>query len=131
MIVVADSGSTKCDWILIDINTGTKIETNTIGLNPFFHDEAFIANEVLKNNVLNDAAADVTHVFFYCAGGSSDDLQARVANGLQTAFTKAVIKVDHDLDGAAYATCGTQPGIACILGTGSNSCYFDGKDIHE
>lgn len=131
MIVVADSGSTKCDWIIVDPKTGKKTETNTKGFNPFFHDEIFIADEIFKNEVLRKSGPKVTHVFFYCAGGSSRELQGRVARGLHFVFKEAKIKVDHDLDGAAYATCGGKPGIACILGTGSNSCYYDGKKIYE
>ncbi|MFN8308531.1 MAG: hypothetical protein U0T73_01090 [Chitinophagales bacterium] len=131
MIVIADSGSTKCDWVLFDPKTGSKTETNTIGLNPFFHDEWFILNEVFSNPTLREAGQKATHVFFYCAGGSSKELQMKVARGLYINFKHAEIKVDHDLDGAAFATCNHQPGIACILGTGSNSCYFDGQKIHE
>jgi len=131
MIVIADSGSTKCDWAIVDPKDGTKIETNTKGLNPFFHDEIFIANEIFKNDTLRKYGPEITHVFFYCAGGSSKELQGRVARGLHIIFKDANIKVDHDLDGAAYATCGGKPGIACILGTGSNSCYYDGEKIYE
>lgn len=131
MIVVADSGSTKCDWVIIDPKTNARVETNTKGINPFFHNEIDIANEVFKNHTLRNAGPKVTHVFFYCAGGSSRELQLRVERGLHIIFKTSDIKVDHDLDGAAYATCGGKPGIACILGTGSNSCYFDGKKIHE
>ena len=131
MIVVADSGSTKCDWIIVDPETGERTETNSKGINPFFHNEIDIANEVFKNATLRNAGPKVTHVFFYCAGGSSKELQSRVERGLHIIFKDSIIKVDHDLDGAAYATCDGKPGIACILGTGSNSCYFDGKKIHE
>lgn len=131
MIIVADSGSTKCDWMLYDIGSKEVIETNTIGFNPFFHDEWFILNEVFSNRVLRENGAKAAHVYFYCAGGSSKDLQLKVARGLFINFKNAEIKVDHDLDGAVYATCGGQPGIACILGTGSNSCYFDGNKIYE
>jgi len=131
MIVVADSGSTKCDWVIIDPETGVKSETSSKGINPFFHNEIDIANEVFKNTTLRSAGPKVTHVYFYCAGGSSKELQSRVERGLHIIFKHSKITVDHDLDGAAYATCGGKPGIACILGTGSNSCYFDGKNIHE
>jgi glucosamine kinase len=131
MIVVADSGSTKCDWMIYDPATKQITETNTIGLNPFFHDEWIILNEIFANELLREIGPKVTHVYFYCAGGSSKDLQMKVARGLYINFKNAEIKVDHDLDGAAYATCDGQPGIACILGTGSNSCYYDGQSIEE
>lgn len=131
MIVIADSGATKCDWAIVDLKTKKKIETTTKGFNPFFHDEIFIANEIFKNETLRKSGSKVTHVFFYCAGGSSKELQARVQRGLHIIFNDANIMVDHDMDGAAYATCKGKKGIACILGTGSNSCYFDGKKISE
>ena len=130
MILVADSGSTKCDWMFLDSN-GNKSETSTIGFNPFFHDEKFISNEIAKNEFLNLIKEDIGKVYFYCAGGSSDELREKVRKGLKLVFSNAEIKVDHDLDGAAHATCNGLPGIACILGTGSNSCFFDGEIVSE
>jgi hypothetical protein len=130
MILVADSGSTKCDWIFLDSN-GNKGETNTIGFNTFFNDEIFIRDKICNNEFLNLVKRDVSKVYFYCAGGSSDDLREKVRKGLCQVFTDADIEVNHDLDGAAHATCSGLPGIACILGTGSNSCYFDGYAVSE
>jgi glucosamine kinase len=117
--------------MLYDKETKQVTETNTIGFNPFFHDEWFILNEVFANTILRENGPKAKHVYFYCAGGSSKELQMKVARGLYINFKNADIKVDHDLDGAAFATCDGKPGIACILGTGSNSCYFDGTTIHE
>ena len=117
--------------MLYDETTKQIQETVTIGFNPFFHDEWFILNEVFANPLLRENGPKASHVYFYCAGGSSKELQMKVARGLYINFKNADIKVDHDLDGAAYATCDGRPGIACILGTGSNSCYFDGEAIHE
>ncbi|MBK7147255.1 MAG: hypothetical protein IPH78_00190 [Bacteroidetes bacterium] len=131
MIVVADSGSTKCDWLILERKTEKRTETNTMGFNPMFHDELFISNEIYKNEILRQLGPEVKYVYFYCAGGSSEELRSRVQRGLHLIFTNAHIEVDHDLDGAVFATCDGQPGIACILGTGSNSCYFDGKELHE
>lgn len=130
MLIVADSGSTKCDWVLVN-DKNQRTETNTMGFNPFFHDEVFISNEISKNEALMKNAKDVTRIFFYCAGGSSEEMRNRAMRGLHLIFTNAEIKVDHDMNGAAFATCGTEKGIACIIGTGSNSCYFDGEGIHE
>jgi hypothetical protein len=73
----------------------------------------------------------VQHVFFYGAGASHPSRNAVIEEALKRVFTHAEITVDHDLTGAVYATCGDEPGIACIMGTGSNSCYFDGQDIYE
>jgi len=130
MIAVADSGSTKCDWMLID-SEGNVTETFTMGFNPMFHSTDFIVQELGKNEVLAGHAAAISHVFFYCAGGSSDELRGIVHKALQQFFAASVPDVHHDLDGSVFATCGTEPGIVCILGTGSNSAFFDGENLHE
>ncbi len=130
MLLVADSGSTKCDWLV----TSTGAEEgrfHTMGFNPFFHNKELIESEIRKSEGLMNIADKVTELYFYGAGASSSDRCSIIHSGLSKVFTNAKIVVDHDLTGAVYATCGTQPGIACILGTGSNSCYFDGKEIHE
>jgi N-acetylglucosamine kinase-like BadF-type ATPase len=130
MLLVADSGSTKCDWLFT--STGQEEgRFHTMGFNPFFHSSELIANEILANKELAAMAPKVEQLFFYGAGASSLDRCAVVENGLKHVFKNATIVVDHDLTGAVYATCGTEPGISCILGTGSNSCYFDGAEIHE
>jgi N-acetylglucosamine kinase-like BadF-type ATPase len=130
MILTADSGSTKCDWILNTKNGA--VETNTMGFNPFFHDSELIAKKIQENNTLSEASTQVSEIYFYGAGCSSPHLVKTVEQGLAKAFPNATtIMVDHDLTGAAIATCGDSEGIACILGTGSNSCYFDGKTAHE
>lgn len=130
MILVADSGSTKCDWLL-DLGEGHTREFHTMGFNPLFHTSDVIAHEILKNSELMGLSHAVTDIFFYGASVSSDDRRAIVINALKSCFPKAKIHADHDLTGAARATCGHNPGIACILGTGSNSCYFDGTTISE
>ena len=124
------SGSTKCDWRLVKPD-GTTQGFSTIGFNPFFHDEAFIERHIRKEEQLVDFANQVTQIYFYCAGGSSDELQAIVARGLARVFKFADILVDHDLNAAALSVYDGEPCIACILGTGSNSCYFDGDTIRE
>lgn len=131
MILVADSGSTKCDWMIVDRQSKNEFETSTMGFNPFFHDELFISNEIFKNETLRQAAPNVKYVFFYCAGASSEEMKGRIKRGLHILFTNAKIEVNHDLNGAVFATCQGEPGIACIIGTGSNSCYFDGTELHE
>lgn len=131
MIVVADSGSTKCDWIVIRPD-GEYIRTNTMGFNPFFHSSSLIERELLNNPILNEVRNEVSEVYFYGAGCSSEARNAVVADGLKGVFPMVnTIKVDHDLTGAALATAKDEPGIACIIGTGSNSCYFDGEKVHE
>lgn len=128
MILVADSGSTKCDWVPVDQG---KIlpKTSTPGFNPYFCDETFVEKEILVNPELRAMRDQVTHIYFYGAGCSSEERNQIVHRGLSRVFRQAVIVVDHDVYASAVATCGDSPGIACILGTGSNSCYFDGKQV--
>ena len=73
----------------------------------------------------------VTHVFFYGAGSSSAALCTVIEEGLQRVFNQAKVTVDHDLVGAAYSTYDGRPGITCIIGTGSNSCHFNGSNVSE
>jgi hypothetical protein len=131
MLLVADSGSTKCDWILVKPD-GERIDTHTMGFNPFFHNEEIISSEILKNELLAKNADKIEYISFYGAGASSDSRNSIVERGLKMVFknTKKII-VDHDLKAAAIATAQDSPGIACIIGTGSNSCYYDGSTVHE
>ncbi len=130
MILVADSGSTKCDWKLID-GTETVVSTSTIGLNPFYKDEKVVAETMTSNFELVEFSAQVSEIYFYGAGCSSDEKNQIVERGLKSVFSNAKIHVEHDVYGAALAACHGEIGIACILGTGSNSCYYDGQKIHQ
>jgi len=124
MILVADSGSTKADWKYIADNEQF---VSTKGFNPFFHDHDFIITE-LKASPLQAIAQEVTEVYFYGAGCSSPERNAIVERALQAFFKAATIVVGHDILGAAIATNFDEEGITCIIGTGSNSCHYDGKD---
>jgi N-acetylglucosamine kinase-like BadF-type ATPase len=131
MILIADSGSTKCDWALID-EKGTRLGNfETMGLNPYFHNEEIIANAIKGNAPLALYANKIERIYFYGAGSSTEIMCAIVERGLRSVFPTAEIIVDHDLVGSAYATYDGRPCISCILGTGSNSCFFDGKEISE
>jgi hypothetical protein len=126
MKIIADSGSTKTDWAVSD---GQETEYfSTTGINPFFVEKEEIIS-ILKNK-LPVAAQAATEVYFYGAG-CTVDRQPAVQKILQQHFTQARIEVESDLLGAARALCKTTAGIACILGTGSNSCVYDGKKIIE
>lgn len=127
MILVADSGSSKTDWVISD-GSHVNLKFESVGLNPTFCSEEFIT-EVLKNTFQNKEQAIVTKVYFYGAGCSSIAEVARVKNALQVVFPEAESFVDHDIKGSAIAACGNSEGIACILGTGSNVCSWDGKQI--
>ncbi|MCF8236675.1 MAG: hypothetical protein K9I85_00825 [Saprospiraceae bacterium] len=128
MIVITDSGSTKADWIFTS-RDGQELSLQTMGLNPFLHSADQI-EEVLNRDLV--PVADVTGVnaVYYYGAGCSDEKRVHImTDGLRRVFTRATIHVEHDLLAAARATCGNSPGIACILGTGSNSCLYDGGDI--
>lgn len=132
MIIVADSGSTKCDWAIVE-NDGSIVSVfSTIGFNPYFHSKEFILKELHINRGHFPPLKRVEKVFFYGAGASAPHLNKILQEALSFFFSKAsVIEVDHDLIGAAYACYDGRPAISCILGTGSNSCFFDGEKIHE
>ncbi|RAU81502.1 hypothetical protein [Pontibacter arcticus] len=128
MILLADSGSTKTDWRLI---TSTEVlqQMFTTGINPMYQDTDQIYTS-LKDELLPQMEGQKpTAIYYYGAGCSSEDRNKLVADALSKAFPDTKVEVDHDLLGAARALCGQEPGIACILGTGSNSCLYDGKDI--
>ena len=131
MILVADSGSTKCDWILID-SQSNQHKTNSMGFNPFFHDADLVYSKLMENELFIEYRNRVSEVYFYGAGCSSEARNRIIANGLKRVFSSAeTVLVDHDLKGAALSTSQGDTGISCILGTGSNSCYFDGTKVIE
>jgi N-acetylglucosamine kinase-like BadF-type ATPase len=131
MILVADSGSSKTDWLLA-VTGQEPLQFKTGGLNPYFLTE----KEMVK--ILQDQGADliahaeeITEIYFFGAGCSSPDRHEIVSNALSQLFPKAYISVDSDLLGSAYATCGHEKGLCCVLGTGSNISFFDGEDVHS
>lgn len=127
-ILIADSGSTKTDWILKSRENGT-LEVSTTGINPVRDSESAILC-VLKQELLTQLPDKVLvdEIHFYGAG-CIQPFSQHVEQSLHEAFPEAQISVDSDLLGAARALCGHKEGIACILGTGANSCYYDGKEI--
>ena len=131
MILIADSGSTKCDWALIDEKGSRLGNFETMGLNPYFHDEKVVESAIRGNAPLALYADKISHVYFYGAGSSTQTMCEIIERGLRAVFPTAELLIEHDLLGSAYSTYDGEPCISCILGTGSNSCFFDGKDIHE
>ena len=129
MIFIIESGSTKSDWVLVDKSKQTFYKT--IGFNPYFHSSDVVATEIRKNRSIMSHVPHVSKIFFYGAGCSSEKLNEEIERGLQMVFPDAEIVVDHDLLACAYATYDGEPGISCIIGTGSNSCFFDGTDLSE
>ena len=131
MILVADSGSSKTDWLLTT-EQQESIAFKTTGLNPYFLTEKEIA-KVIQDQVpeMVAYANDITEIYFFGAGCSSPDRHEIVSNAISQYFPKAYVSVDSDLLGCAYATCGHEKGICCVMGTGSNISFFDGENIHD
>lgn len=129
MILIADSGSTKTHWCLAERGE-VLAEVFTKGMNPFFQTESEMMDQ-LYNALLPQLPPEAvpSAIWFYGAG-CTPEKSVLVRNVLRQAFPDVDrIEVQSDMVGAAHAVCGYQPGIACILGTGSNSCFFDGRQI--
>ena len=125
--LIADSGSTKAEWCLID---GKKKKTIiTQGISPYFLNTSEIETILQQELLTKLKGLSPDEIFYYGTGCSNPDNVIVVKKALKNLFKSAKIKVTHDLMGAAIALCGKQKGVACILGTGSNSCYYNGKTI--
>lgn len=131
MIYLAESGSTKCDALFLTNSGEEVVRFKTMGFNPYFHSANLIHKELSKVSEVQQYAGQVDHVFFYGAGCSAPQLNAIVEKGLGRVFKNAQVRVNHDLVAAGYSTYTGEPAITCILGTGSNSVYFDGENIRE
>lgn len=129
MILVADSGSSKTDWM--GYSPDEQITFSTQGINPYFLNAHDIFKLFSKKKEIAMYADKVKEIYFFGAGCSSPDKVEVISNGISAFFTHAYISVEHDLIGSAYATCGDQEGLTCILGTGSNISYYDGKQVHN
>lgn len=131
MILVADSGSSKTDWLL-SIPGEPNRAFKSAGLNPYFLTEKEIAR-ILQDQVpgMIAMAPDISEIYFFGAGCSSPDRHEIVSNAISSLFPGAYVSVDSDLLASAYATCGREKGICCVLGTGSNISFFDGEEIHD
>ncbi|THD68965.1 N-acetylglucosamine kinase [Robertkochia marina] len=129
MIVIADGGSTKCDWILFDANGSTRFKVRTKGLNPSMLKRKEIEERLYESQDLADFRRMVTGVYFYGAGCGTPKYAALLEKGLAAFFENAMpVRVREDLAGAVYS-CTAEPAVVAILGTGSNCCYFNGTDI--
>jgi len=128
MILVADSGSSKTDWIL-SLPENKKITFRTAGINPFFWPEKEIVKLLNTVPEVQTYHKQVTEIYFFGAGCSSPDRREIISNALSTVFPGAFVNADSDLLGSAYATCGSSSGLTCILGTGSNISFYNGQEI--
>jgi N-acetylglucosamine kinase-like BadF-type ATPase len=126
-IIIADSGSSKTDWRMVGMDG--RIESfSTTGLNPFYQSEEEVAG-VIRDSFLPGVGSDLEGLFFYgagCLAGAAHDKMLKV---LSSFVKREIVFVNDDLMASARATLGHSEGIACILGTGSNSCFYDGKQI--
>lgn len=129
MILLAESGSTKTDWRLLN---GATVETivQTDGINPYFRNTYQIIDLLKEQLAPNLVANTVTEIYYYGTGITDDSKRKVVAEALQEVFKNvAKLEIESDVIAAARGLFGKSAGIACILGTGSNSCFFDGKKI--
>lgn len=131
MILIADAGSTKTEWAFCS-SADDFVKVETQGINPCHQTEEQIV-EILENELVPQVEGvdynAVGQIFFYGAGCATESICKEMARTLSVKFPTAAIEVDSDLVGAARALCQRSEGIACILGTGSNSCLYDGKKI--
>ena len=125
--LICDSGSTKAEWCLL--NGKSKKIVTTQGLSPYFLTTQQIQQIIEKELMPKIKNIIIDEVFFYGTGCSNPENVKSVKKAISLVFSKAKVTVDHDLMGAAKALCGRNKGIACILGTGSNSCFYNGKKI--
>jgi len=127
MIIIADSGGSKIDWRLIK-KTRQIEQAHSAGFNPYYQPIEDLHNSI-KQVILPLADEPVTKVFFYGAGVSSEKNQIAIREAFLKFFPEVYTEAGWDLLAAARALCGNEPGIACIMGTGSNSCLYDGEKI--
>ena len=126
-ILIADSGATKTDWCLVQ--QGKVLHRfNTKGISPIFQTQQEISEEI-KEHVYPQLQERMPHAIFFYGSGCIPEKIENVKSAIQSSLPVENIKVYSDLMAAAHALCGNKAGIACILGTGSNSCEWNGKEI--
>ena len=134
MILIADSGSTLTDWCLLNADKTINKYFKTAGLNANYLTEFEIYDVLLsefKINLPYPILEKITNVYFYGSGCSTKQKQEKIKTQILKLTPNADVIADHDTLGAAISLCGNNKGIACILGTGSNSCFYDGENIKK
>ncbi|WP_104733656.1 N-acetylglucosamine kinase [Hanstruepera ponticola] len=134
MILIVDSGSTKCDWVSVDKNGNQLLEKiRTKGLNPAILKEKKLFKIINKQTELKKHKDEVTHVYFYGAGCGTEKPRLQLKMVLESIFSKATVEVKEDTFAAVRATISepNEAAVVCILGTGSNCSYYDGKELHQ
>ncbi len=125
-VLIADSGFTKTDWRVID-EKGDITQARTAGINPYYQTDEEMLKEIQS---LHSQVPDrMDRIYYYGTGCSSGSNRQKIADLLARYYPHAEIDVNHDLLAAARSLCGHQAGIACIIGTGTNSCLYDGQKI--
>jgi N-acetylglucosamine kinase-like BadF-type ATPase len=127
MVIIADSGGSKIDWRLLK-KDGSIAQANSPGFNPYYQPIDDL-KRITEDALLPQVQEEVTKIFYYGTGVSSEKNQFTIQSTFAKYFPQATIEIGWDLLAAARALCGDEPGIACILGTGSNSCLYDGSKI--
>lgn len=129
MILIADCGSTKIDWCLLNGNEKVA-QIFTTGMNALLLTEEEMTERIKTELMPHIVNYKVDEIYYYGAGIISDEIKSHVVNALKANIPTATkIEVDSDLLAAARALCQHEPGVACIMGTGSNSCYYDGEKV--
>ncbi|MEP5341752.1 MAG: BadF/BadG/BcrA/BcrD ATPase family protein [Algibacter sp.] len=134
MILIVDSGSTKADWIAVDNNGNQLLEKiRTKGLNPAILSNKKLEKIIKKSKDLKEHSNEVTHVFFYGAGCGTDKPKVLLKEVLVNIFPNAHVEVNEDTLAAVYSTINhiNEAAVVCIMGTGSNCSYYDGKEVHQ
>lgn len=124
-MLIADSGSTKTDWFFVG-DEGFHTHKQTPGINPFYQDSKTIFESISQ---LPERVESPKEIYFYGAGCATFEKNKVVEDAIRQLYPDANIEINSDLLAAARALCGKEKGIACILGTGSNSCSYDGEEI--
>ncbi|MAS29205.1 MAG: N-acetylglucosamine kinase [Flavobacteriaceae bacterium] len=132
MILIVDSGATKADWICINKNSDILFSTQTLGLNPHYLSSLIINERIVNNFEIYQNRNKISHLYFYGAGCGVDSSVIRMKKAFEKIFANARFTIKEDTYAAVYSVVDFNgPSIVCILGTGSNCTYFDGKDIEQ
>ncbi len=126
-ILIADSGSSKCEWCIA--YNGKELRFFTIGISPYFLTPEEINTLLHKEVMPVTEGFEIGSIFFYGTGLGNDQNIQIIRKVLEVEFANAQIHCETDLLGAARATCINERGVTCIIGTGCNSCFYDGNEI--
>lgn len=128
MILIAESGSTKCDWVLIEKSSKKVTRFRTKGLNPAILKEKKLHKIISTEAVLIKNKENIKEIYFFGAGCNTESNNQTLKNVLSSLFNVNKLVIEEDMMAAVYATT-AKPAVVCILGTGSNCCFFDGNKI--